>query len=37
MSDIIALDHVDVTFHPEKNQEVKAVQDVSLHVAKGDV
>ena len=37
MSDIITLDHVDVTFHPEKNQEVKAVQDVSLHVAKGDV
>ncbi|MCQ2569592.1 MAG: methionine ABC transporter ATP-binding protein [Limosilactobacillus sp.] len=37
MADIIALDHINVTFKTGKDTTVKAVQDVSLHVEKGDV
>lgn len=37
MADIISLDHIDVTFPQKKGEPVRAVSDVNLHVAKGDI
>ncbi|MFR0613418.1 methionine ABC transporter ATP-binding protein [Lactobacillus porci] len=34
---IIQLDHVSVTFKRKKEEDVKAVQDVTLHIEKGDI
>ena len=34
---IIQLDHIDVDFPPKKGKVVKAVNDVTLHVQKGDI
>lgn len=34
---IIQLDHVSVTFKRKKAADVQAVQDVTLHIEKGDI
>ena len=34
---IVQLDHVSVTFKRKKAADVQAVQDVTLHIEKGDI